>query len=102
MIAVAWRSNIEIGLPKYLILSGDVLLPEVILLAKSDDTFLPISAPKPLNKPPSLKPVAESTDAPMASPPATPAPTSSSLTMFSFLKILDLICYLVQLDYRMI
>ena len=43
---------------------------------------LPISAPKPLNKPPSLKPIAESTDAPMASPPATPAPTISCLTMF--------------------
>ena len=54
----------------------------VILLAKSLDTFLPISAPKPINKPPSLKPVAESADAPMASPPATPAPTISSLTMF--------------------
>ena len=58
------------------------MVSEVILLAKSDDTFLPISAPKPLNKPPSLKPVTESTDAPMASPPATPAPTISSLAMF--------------------
>ena len=44
--------------------------------------MLHISAPKPLNKPPSLKPVAESTDAPMASPLATPAPSISSITMF--------------------
>ena len=70
-------SQAEIGSPKYLILSGDVLVSDVILLAKSVDTFLPISAPKPLNNPPSLKPVAESTDAPMARPPATPAPTIS-------------------------
>ena len=72
------------GSPKYLILSGDVLVSDVILLAKSVDTFLPISAPKPDNNPPSLKPVAESTVAPMASPPATPAPTISSLTMFFY------------------
>ena len=98
MIVLAWKSNIEIGSPKYRILSGDVLVSDVILLAKSLDTFLHISAPKPLNKPPSLKPVAESTDAPVASPPATPAPTISSLTMF-FL-IMGLICYLVQLDCR--
>ena len=79
---VALKSNALIGSPKYLILSGDVLVSDAILLAKSVDTFLPISAPKPLNNPPSLKPVAESTDAPMASPPATPAPTISALTMF--------------------
>ena len=42
----------------------------------------PISAPKPLNKPPSENPIAESTDAPMANPPATPEPTISCLTMF--------------------
>ena len=42
----------------------------------------PISAPKPLNKPPSENPIAESTDAPMANPPATPEPTISLLTMF--------------------
>ena len=54
----------------------------MILLAKSLDTFLQISAPKPLNNPPSAKPTAESADVPMANPPAAPAPTISSLTMF--------------------
>ena len=78
---VLLRSNIETGSPKYRILSGDVLVSSVILLAKSLDT-LPISAPKPLNKPPSAKPVAESAGAPMANPPAAPAVTISSLTMF--------------------
>ena len=82
MIAVALKSNIETGSPKYLILSGGVLVSDVILLEKSDDIFLLISAPKPDNKPPSLKPIAVSADAPMANPPATPAPTISSLTMF--------------------
>ena len=84
MIVVALTSKAEIGSPKYLILSGDVLVSDVILLAKSLGTFLLISTPKPDNEPPSLKPVAESTVAPMANPPATPAPTISSLTMFSF------------------
>ena len=44
--------------------------------------FQLISAPEPDNKPPSLKPIAVPADAPMANPPATPAPTISSLTMF--------------------
>ena len=74
---VELKSNIDTGSPKYLILSGLVLVSDVILLAKSDDTFLPISAPKPLSNPPSEKPIAESTDAPMASPPAAPIPTIS-------------------------
>ena len=54
----------------------------VILLAKSVETLLPISAPKPLNNPPSEKPIAESTDAPMANPSAAPAPTILFLAMF--------------------
>ena len=78
---VALKSMAEIGSPKYLILSGAVLVSDVILLAKSLDTFLPIAVPEPLNKPPSLKPIAESTVVPMANPPATPAPTISCLTM---------------------
>ena len=82
IIVVALKSNALIGSPKYLTLSGDVLVSDVILLAKSLDTFLPISAPKTANNPPSLKPIAESTVAPAANPPATPAPTISSLTMF--------------------
>ena len=87
MIVVALKSNIETGSPKYSILSGLVLVYDVILLAKSDDTCLPISVPKPLNKPPSENPIAESADAPIASPPATPAPTISSLAMFFSLWI---------------
>ena len=79
---VALKSNALIGSPKYLILSGLVLVSDVILLAKSVDTFLPISAPKPDNNPPSLKPIALSADAPIANPPAAPAVTISSLTMF--------------------
>ena len=79
---VLLKSNIEPGSPKYVILSGDVLVSDVILSAKSVETFLPISAPKPDNKPPSLKPIAESTVAPAANPPATPPPTISSLTVF--------------------
>ena len=79
---VLLSSNIEAGSPKYRILSGDVSVSYVILLAKSDDTFLPISAPKPVNKPPSLKPTALSIDAPMDTPPATPDPTNSFLTVF--------------------
>ena len=55
---VALKPKAEIGSPKYLILPGDVLVSDATLLAKSLDT-LPISVPKPLNKPPSLKPVAE-------------------------------------------
>ena len=43
---------------------------------------MPISAPKPLNEPPSENPIAESADAPMASPLAAPTPTISFLTMF--------------------
>ena len=76
------KSNIKVGSPKYLILSGDVLVSDVILSAKSVDTFLPIPVPKPINNPPSEKPIAESADAPIDNPPATPAPTISSLTMF--------------------
>ena len=69
-------------------------------IRKSVETFLPISAPKPDNKPPSLNPIAESTVVPMANPPATPAPTISSLTMFFF--IMGLVCYLIQQVHRMI
>ena len=79
---VALKSQALTGSPKYLILLGLVLLSDVILLEKSDNMFLPISAPKPFNKPPSLKPIAESTDAPMASPLATPEPTIPSSIMF--------------------
>ena len=79
---VALKSNIEIGSPKYLILSGDVLVSDVVLSAKSVETFLPISVPKPVNNPPSEKPIAESTYVPIDNPPATPAPTISSLTVF--------------------
>ena len=82
MTVVALKSKAETGSPKYLILSGDVLLSDVILLAKSNDTFLHISAHKPANEPPSEKPIAESADAPIYPIPATPAPTISSLTMF--------------------
>ena len=71
---VALKSKAEIGSPKYRILLGLVLLSGVILLEKSDDMFLPISAPKPLNKPPSENPIAASADVPIANPPATPAP----------------------------
>ena len=65
---------------------GLVLVSDLILLAKSLDTFLPISMPKPDNKPPSLNPIAESTTVPMANPPAAPAVTIPSLTMFFFKK----------------
>ena len=78
MIVVALKSKVEIGSPKYRIRLGLVLVSDVILLAKSDDMLLPISAPKPNHKPPSLKPKAESTVVPMASPPATPPATISS------------------------
>ena len=69
-----------------MILLGLVLLSSVIPLAKSGDTSLPISAPKPNNKPPSANPIAESADAPMDTPPAIPAPIISLLTMFFFSK----------------
>ena len=78
---VLLKSNIETGSPSCRTPSGDVLVSSVILLAKSLDTFLPIPAPKPLNKPPPGNPIAESADAPMANPPATPAPTISFLIM---------------------
>ena len=42
---LALKSNIEAGSPKYLILSGLVLVSDVILFAKSVDTFLPIPVP---------------------------------------------------------
>ena len=67
------------GSPKYLILLGGVLVSSVMLLAKSLDIFLPISAPEPLNKPPSA--IAESADVPIANPLAAPTPTISFLTM---------------------
>ena len=41
--------------------------------------FLFISAPIPVKRPPPAKPIAESADAPMANPPATPAPIILSL-----------------------
>ena len=81
---VALKSIAEIGSPRYRILSGGVLLSDVNMLAISVETFLPISAPEPLNNPPSEKPIAESADAPIANPLATPAPTISFLIMFSF------------------
>ena len=69
-------------------------------VAKSLDTFLLISVPIAVNKPPSLKPVALSIGAPMGTPPATPAPTMSFLTMFFFL-IMVILYYLIQLEHRM-
>ena len=63
-------------------MSGLVLVSDVILLAKSLDTFLPTSTDKPVNMPPSLKPKAESADAPIYPIPATPAHIISSLNMF--------------------
>ena len=41
-----------------------------------------MSAPIPVKIPSSEKPIAESADAPMANPPAAPAPTISFLTMY--------------------
>ena len=70
-----------IGSPKHRILPGDVLLSEVNLLAISVETFLPISAPKPVNEPPSGYPVAESADALVANPPAIPAAIIFFLTI---------------------
>ena len=69
-----------------------------MLLEKSVDICLPISALKPFIKPPSENPIAASADVPIANSPATPAPTIPSLTIFS---IMDLICYLIQLEHRM-
>ena len=43
--------------------------------------FQPMSAPKPVNKPPSEKPITESADAPMATPPATPKSNIEFLTI---------------------
>ena len=73
------ESNALIGSPKYRIRLGLALVSDVILLAKSVETF---STPKPVNNPPSLKPVALPADAPIDNPPAAPAATISSLTMF--------------------
>ena len=84
---VALKSIAEIGSPKYRILSGDVSLSDVHLLAISVETFSPISAPEPLNNPPSEKPTAESADAPTANPLATPTPTISSLIMFFLIMV---------------
>ena len=81
MTALALKPKTEIGSPKYRIMSDDVLVSSVILLAKSLDTFLPISAPIPVKRPPSEKPIAESADAPMANPPAALAFTNSFSTM---------------------
>ena len=75
------KSKKRIGSPKYLTLSGDVLLYSINMLAMSDDMCLPISAPIPVKTPPSAKPIAESADAPAIAPPATPAPIMSSLTI---------------------
>ena len=82
MTALVLKSNIETGSPKYIIRSTFVLVSHVILLAKTLDTFLPISAIIPANNPPSEKPIAESADAPIYPIPAAPAPTISSLIMF--------------------
>ena len=84
MTVVALKSKAETGSPKYRIRSGDVLVSDVILLEKSVETFLPISAPKPVNKPPSENPIVESADAPIYPIPAASAPTISFLTMFFF------------------
>ena len=97
---VLLTSNIETGSPKYRVLSCDVLVSYVILLAKSLDTFLPISAPRPFNIPPSEIPIAASADAPMANPPAAPAVTISSLTMF--FSIMVVLYSLKQWELRMV
>ena len=81
MTALALKSIALIGSPKYRILSGIVLLYYVTLLAISVEISLPISAPKPVNTPPSENPIAESADAPMATPPATPKSKMPSLTI---------------------
>ena len=78
MTALALKPIAIIGSPKD-ILSGIVLLSSVNLLAISVETFLHISAPKPVYKPKTTKSTAESADAPVANPPATPAPIISFL-----------------------
>ena len=55
IIVVALKSKAKIGSPQYRILLGLVFVFDVIISAKSDDTFLPISAPKPFNQPLSEK-----------------------------------------------
>ena len=82
MTALALKSNIETGSPKYIILSGYVLVYYVNLLAISVPICLPISEPIPVKRPPSEKPIPASTDAPIYPIPAAPAPTISSLTVF--------------------
>ena len=82
MTVLALKSKAEIGSTKYRILSGDVLVSSVILLAKSLDTFLLISVPKADSKPAAVKPIAESADVLIANPLAAPTPIISSLTMF--------------------
>ena len=77
-LLLALKSIALIGSPKYRILSGLVLLYPVNLLAISVEIFLPISAPIPVKSPPSTKPIAESAEALVANPPATPAPIISS------------------------
>ena len=57
-------------------------MSDVILLAKSVDTFLPISAPKAVNNPLSLKPIALSKAPLTAKPPIIPACSIPSLTTF--------------------
>ena len=81
MTALVLEPIALIGSPKYQILSGLVLLSSVNLLAISVEIFLPIPAPKPVNTPPSENPIAESADALMATPPATPKSKMPSLTI---------------------
>ena len=81
MTVLAFISKTLIGSPKYLIPSGLVLLYYVNLLAISVEIFLPISAPIPVKRPPSAKPIAESADAPMVNPPATPKSNIEFLTI---------------------
>ena len=80
-LGVALKSIALIGSPKYGILSGLVLLFSVYLLAISVETFLLITAPKQVSTPPSENPIAESADALMATPPATPKSKMPSLTI---------------------
>ena len=79
---MALKSNTEIGSPKYITLSGFVLVSDVTLLAKSLETFLHISAPKPVKTPPSENPIALSIVPPMDAPPAVPPAIILSLNMF--------------------
>ena len=57
-------------------------MSDVILLAKSVDTFLPILKPNPDIRPASENPIAESTVEPTAKPLTIPAPTIPFLTIF--------------------